>query len=71
MTKSRQLLVAVFIIAGCAQLVAALGWSTIWTALLLAATNLVACVLGYRTGHYRVFWLLWGAATLATFSFLA
>ena len=30
------------------------------------AINLAICVAGYRTGHFRVLWIIWGVASVLT-----
>ncbi|MBA4798823.1 MAG: hypothetical protein H2043_15600 [Rhizobiales bacterium] len=66
MNASRLLLLA-SILAGISQVLPMVGIGTIWTSSLLVTLNLVVCFLGYRTGQYRPFWLVWGIATLFVF----
>lgn len=70
MPKTRQLLILAMFIAALAQVLPMTGVRSVWLASLLVASNLLVCVLGYRTGSYRTYWLSWGLITVAAFVML-
>jgi hypothetical protein len=67
MNKTRQLFVSAVVIAALAQLLPMMGVRSIWLGSLLVVSNLLVCVLGYRTGNYRTYWLSWGLLTVVAF----
>lgn len=67
MTSAIRLLIFAIVLAGIAQVLPVMGIKSTWVSSLLVTTNVLICLLGYRTGRYRLFWLVWGVATLLAF----
>ncbi|HLP69290.1 MAG TPA: hypothetical protein VK181_17370 [Rhizobium sp.] len=67
MTSANRLLIFAIILAGVAQVLPVMEIKSTWIGSLLVTTNVLICLLGYRTGRYRLFWLVWGLATLLAF----
>lgn len=65
MNETQRLLYSAVTIAALSQALAIVGIRSNWVLALLVASNLLVCVLGYRTGRHRVYWVLWGVVTVA------
>lgn len=65
MNETQRLLYSAVTIAALSQALAIVGTRSNWVLALLVALNLLVCVLGYRTGSHRIYWLLWGIVTIA------
>lgn len=65
--NANRLLLLASILAGISQVLPMMGIGSIWTSSLLVTLNFLICFIGYRTGQYRPFWLVWGIATLLVF----
>jgi hypothetical protein len=65
--NANRLLLLGSILAGISLALPMVGIRSIWTSSLLVTLTLVTCFLGFRTGQYRPFWLVWGIATLFLF----
>jgi len=66
-TIANRLLIFAIILAGVAQALPVMGIRSTWISSLLVTINVLICLLGYRTGRYRLLWLVWGLATLLAF----
>jgi uncharacterized membrane protein YuzA (DUF378 family) len=65
MNETQRLLYSAVTIAALSQALAIVDTRSNWVLALLVALNLLVCVLGYRTGRHRIYWLIWGIVTIA------